>query len=239
MSRDQRVQGNEKHCWMPYGPSVAIFSKQFALPVCSDLARALTPSLSDHKCPLKFCFVSTAVLFVFLLRKTWIRLRLYRNFPFPLQTIGLCCTLRSWLWRWRSHCTFVSVSFPGFLMHLTDILLSWWKVCKKLNRFVQLPVFLRHRFQPIGHSRTRTLVFCILQECRELDINFHLLIGFSKDNVPKFVVDNKVGGVMTDFSPLRVPLSWVEDVRTGLPANVPFCQVCCLPHSARPQLQGH
>ncbi len=64
------------------------------------------------------------------------------------------------------------------------------------------------------------------QECRQLDIGFHLLTGYAKDNIPKFVKDNKIGGVVTDFSPLRVPREWVEDVKQGLPKDVPFCQVC-------------
>ena len=70
-------------------------------------------------------------------------------------------------------------------------------------------------------------MFCVLfkQECRDLDIGFHLLLGLAKDNIPKFVTDHKIGGVVTDFSPLRVPRSWVEDVKKELSKEVPFCQV--------------
>ncbi|RXG59456.1 Deoxyribodipyrimidine photo-lyase, partial [Armadillidium vulgare] len=34
-----------------------------------------------------------------------------------------------------------------------------------------------------------------------------------------------MGGVVTDFSPLRLPLQWVEDVEKSLPEDVPFGQV--------------
>ena len=58
-----------------------------------------------------------------------------------------------------------------------------------------------------------------------LDIPFHLLIGYAKDVLPKFVKDNKIGGLVTDFSPLREPRNWVKDVASGLPSSIPFCQV--------------
>ena len=58
-----------------------------------------------------------------------------------------------------------------------------------------------------------------------MDIAFHLLRGLAKDNIPKFAKDHGIGGVVTDFSPLRVPLSWVEDVKKELPKEIPFCQV--------------
>ncbi|ESO88680.1 hypothetical protein LOTGIDRAFT_125833 [Lottia gigantea] len=63
------------------------------------------------------------------------------------------------------------------------------------------------------------------EECRNLDISFHLLIGYAKDVLPEFVGKNKMGSVVTDFSPLRTPMSWVEDVKNNLSKDVPFCQV--------------
>ena len=63
------------------------------------------------------------------------------------------------------------------------------------------------------------------QECKDLDIPFHLMYGLAKDNIPKFTKDHSIGGVVTDFSPLRVPLSWMEDVKKELPEEIPFCQV--------------
>lgn len=43
--------------------------------------------------------------------------------------------------------------------------------------------------------------------------------------MPKFVKANKVGGVVTDFCPLRVPLKWLSDVASKLPDDVPLVQV--------------
>ncbi|XP_065573223.1 deoxyribodipyrimidine photo-lyase-like isoform X2 [Artemia franciscana] len=62
-------------------------------------------------------------------------------------------------------------------------------------------------------------------ECKELDISFHLFLGQAKDRVPEFVQKFNIGGVVTDFCPLRVPSQWVEDVKKSLPPSVPFCQV--------------
>ncbi|KAL8188255.1 UNVERIFIED_CONTAM: hypothetical protein K2H54_064234 [Gekko kuhli] len=63
------------------------------------------------------------------------------------------------------------------------------------------------------------------EECQELNIPFHLLIGTAKDVLPPFVTKNNIGGVVTDFAPLRVPAQWVQDVRERLPPDVPFVQV--------------
>ncbi|XP_050417837.1 deoxyribodipyrimidine photo-lyase isoform X2 [Patella vulgata] len=63
------------------------------------------------------------------------------------------------------------------------------------------------------------------EECRDLNIPFHLLVGYARDVLPQFVSENKIGGVVTDFSPLRVPMAWVEDVKNQLPKDVPFSQV--------------
>ncbi|XP_063162331.1 deoxyribodipyrimidine photo-lyase-like [Candoia aspera] len=65
----------------------------------------------------------------------------------------------------------------------------------------------------------------VAEECQVLDIPFHLLIGFAKDTLPPFVVQRGIGGVVTDFSPLRLPLQWIRDVREELPSDVPFAQV--------------
>ncbi|XP_021250745.1 deoxyribodipyrimidine photo-lyase-like [Numida meleagris] len=65
----------------------------------------------------------------------------------------------------------------------------------------------------------------VAKECAELDIPFHLLLGSPKDVLPGFVVKHSVGGLVTDFCPLRVPRQWVEEVRDRLPEDVPFAQV--------------
>ncbi|XP_013418542.1 deoxyribodipyrimidine photo-lyase-like [Lingula anatina] len=63
------------------------------------------------------------------------------------------------------------------------------------------------------------------QECGRLGIMFHLLTGYAKEVLPDFVKCNNIGGVVTDFSPLRVPKQWVKDVTENLPKNIPLCQV--------------
>uniref|UniRef100_A0A182QNV4 Deoxyribodipyrimidine photo-lyase n=1 Tax=Anopheles farauti TaxID=69004 RepID=A0A182QNV4_9DIPT len=65
----------------------------------------------------------------------------------------------------------------------------------------------------------------VAEECRKLNIQFHLLRGSAATNVPAFVKKHKIGGVVCDFSPLRVPMKWVDDVKNGLPMEVPLCQV--------------
>ncbi|XP_038001563.1 deoxyribodipyrimidine photo-lyase-like isoform X1 [Motacilla alba alba] len=65
----------------------------------------------------------------------------------------------------------------------------------------------------------------VAEECAELNISFHLLLGYAKDVLPAFVTEHGVGGLVTDFSPLRLPRQWVEDVRERLPEDVPFAQV--------------
>lgn len=58
-----------------------------------------------------------------------------------------------------------------------------------------------------------------------MNIGFVLLIGQAKDQVPLFVRNNKIGGVICDFCPLRLPVSWVNEVKKNLPPEVPFAQV--------------
>ncbi|XP_077292998.1 deoxyribodipyrimidine photo-lyase photorepair [Arctopsyche grandis] len=58
-----------------------------------------------------------------------------------------------------------------------------------------------------------------------LNVNFHLLEGSAADTLPKFVQDFNVGAVVCDFSPLRGPVSWAEDVKKTLPKDVPLMQV--------------
>ena len=62
-------------------------------------------------------------------------------------------------------------------------------------------------------------------ECKKLEIQFHLLEGEPTVCVPQMVQKLNLDGVVTDFSPLRLPVSWVENVKKNLPENVPFCQV--------------
>lgn len=63
------------------------------------------------------------------------------------------------------------------------------------------------------------------KELRSLNISFHLLIGRAKERVPEFVKENDIGIVVCDFSPLRVPMSWVEELKTILPDDIYYVQV--------------
>ncbi len=63
------------------------------------------------------------------------------------------------------------------------------------------------------------------EECRELSIPFHLLTGEAKVVLTEFVKKHSIGAVVTDFAPLRVPMKWVDDVKNGLPNNVPLVRV--------------
>lgn len=62
-------------------------------------------------------------------------------------------------------------------------------------------------------------------EISKLDINFHLLDGSAEEVLPKFVNKHKIGAVVCDFSPLRGPLKWVDDVKNKLSEDVPLIQV--------------
>jgi deoxyribodipyrimidine photo-lyase len=65
----------------------------------------------------------------------------------------------------------------------------------------------------------------VARECEKLNIPFHLLRGSAGDLVPEFVKKHKIGGVVCDMSPLRVPASWTEAVKKNLSKDVPLCQV--------------
>ncbi|KAI8772276.1 deoxyribodipyrimidine photo-lyase isoform X2, partial [Biomphalaria glabrata] len=62
-------------------------------------------------------------------------------------------------------------------------------------------------------------------ECRDLDIPFYLLLGEASHCIPPFLKSHNIGGVVTDFAPLRTPMKWVEDLKKNLPKEIPFCQV--------------
>ncbi|CAG0913578.1 unnamed protein product [Notodromas monacha] len=63
------------------------------------------------------------------------------------------------------------------------------------------------------------------KECRELEIPFHLLPGQANEVLVNFVKSNKIGVVVTDFAPLRVPLKWVDDVKNNVPRDVSVVRV--------------
>jgi deoxyribodipyrimidine photo-lyase len=62
------------------------------------------------------------------------------------------------------------------------------------------------------------------KECQQLNIIFHLLIGHAENVLPKFTENYKVGTIITDFSPLRVPRQWVDNVAKNI-TTIPVVQV--------------
>jgi deoxyribodipyrimidine photo-lyase len=62
------------------------------------------------------------------------------------------------------------------------------------------------------------------KECQQLNIIFHLLIGQAENVLPKFTENYKVGTIVTDFAPLRVPRQWVENVGKKI-TTIPIVQV--------------
>lgn len=65
----------------------------------------------------------------------------------------------------------------------------------------------------------------VADDCRRLDISFHLLRGSHNTEIPKFVKDKGFGALICDFSPLRIHRGWVESINKALPADLPFVQV--------------
>jgi len=62
-------------------------------------------------------------------------------------------------------------------------------------------------------------------ECKKLKIEFHLLQGEPTTCIPELVQNLNLDGVVTDFSPLRIPTAWNESLKKKLPKDVPFCQI--------------
>lgn len=62
-------------------------------------------------------------------------------------------------------------------------------------------------------------------DCKKLDIEFHFLIGCGKDILPSFIEKHKLGALVIDFCPLRLPLSWTEELIKTMPKDVPLIQV--------------
>lgn len=65
----------------------------------------------------------------------------------------------------------------------------------------------------------------VAEECKKLSISFHLLEGHGGDVLPQWVIDHKIGAVVCDFNPLRVPLGWLEVAKKKLKKDVPLIQV--------------
>ena len=55
-----------------------------------------------------------------------------------------------------------------------------------------------------------------------------MLLGEPDEVLADFIKTKEIGGVVTDFTPMRTPLKWLENTAKKLPKNVPLCQVCIL-----------
>ncbi|BFZ00295.1 hypothetical protein BsWGS_03334 [Bradybaena similaris] len=89
--------------------------------------------------------------------------------------------------------------------------------------FCLVPTFLEATIRQFGFMMKG--LAGVEKECRDLNIPFHLLLGVASTSVPQFVKENNIGGIVTDFSPLRTPRKWLEDLKNALPKDVPLCQV--------------
>ncbi|XP_008431493.1 CPD photolyase [Poecilia reticulata] len=65
----------------------------------------------------------------------------------------------------------------------------------------------------------------VAKDCKQLNIQFHLLLGAPGEVLPRFVLDRALGAVVTDFSPLREPQQWLNDVKKKLSKDIPLIQV--------------
>ncbi|XP_023952034.1 deoxyribodipyrimidine photo-lyase [Bicyclus anynana] len=65
----------------------------------------------------------------------------------------------------------------------------------------------------------------VAAECKKLNISFHLLEGSGADALPQWIIDHKIGAVVCDFNPLRVPMGWVEGAKKKFKKNIPLIQV--------------
>lgn len=65
----------------------------------------------------------------------------------------------------------------------------------------------------------------IEEECKSLNISFHLFHENGGIEVPKFVKKHSIGAVVCDLSPLRVPMQWIENLKKDTPADVPVIQI--------------
>lgn len=76
----------------------------------------------------------------------------------------------------------------------------------------------------------KNIFFAGLQEVnndlKTLSIPLHLFLSKEPTgNILTFVKEHKIGCVVIDFSPLRLPKDWAKKLKEALPENIPLCQV--------------
>lgn len=120
-------------------------------------------------------------------------------------------------------CLHVPKSELSTLRHYSFMLKGLEEVAKvhkdRADKTASLKVTRITTFDILVYSAT------VKQECKALHIQFHLLHGSAGEVLPGFVSERHLGAVVTDFSPLREPLKWLEDVKKKFPKDIPLIQV--------------
>lgn len=79
----------------------------------------------------------------------------------------------------------------------------------------------------VSLSRNLTFMLKGLQELEKdlshLNISFVIIDGLASDIIPRFILDNEIGMIITDFSPLNVKASWIEDIISNI--EIPFYEI--------------
>lgn len=65
----------------------------------------------------------------------------------------------------------------------------------------------------------------VSKDCKDLNINFHLLLGEPNSVVFDFIKKHGIGVLVVDFHPLRLPRFWLDDLKKKLSETIPICQV--------------
>ena len=78
-----------------------------------------------------------------------------------------------------------------------------------------------------ANKRTYTFMLKGLEETAETivskNIHFHMILGDPTEVVPRFIDDNSIKTIFTDFTPLKLPRSWRDNLSVKL--QVPFYEV--------------
>lgn len=78
-----------------------------------------------------------------------------------------------------------------------------------------------------ANKRTYTFMLNGLEETAQTlvqkNIHFHMILGEPTEEIPKFIEDNEIQTVFTDFTPLRLPRSWREQISKQI--KIPFYEV--------------
>lgn len=100
------------------------------------------------------------------------------------------------------------------------------ELAKEKNTHVLVVFSLRQSF---AHNTQRMVDFMLrgLEEVEkhltEKNIPFHFLLGNPAETIPDFIKENKIGGLVSDFSPLRYNREWKNTISEII--SIPFYEV--------------